>query len=264
MVKKMLQRHEAFEPTVTSALYDGGVLSMDRWLGQVLDRLHELDLYDRTLIVLTSDHGEQLGERDGSFYNVHGANLYEEMVHVPLILKLPGQEAAGTRVPVTTRAIDVMPTILDLAGVGTEGLGMQGASLRPLWEDPLAAEDRIAVSEAITKPFELKSLRSGPFKYVLRVSPEDVARHGRAHIPPIPKDQQLFDLRQDPEELSNLLADDETEEELSRLAESLEEGLRARVSEKQRPPVTTRGDDEMLEALHALGYLEGDAPAAKR
>jgi hypothetical protein len=141
---------------------------------------------------------------------------------------------------------------------------MQGASLRPLWEDSAAIEDRPAVSEAVTKPFELKSLRSGPFKYILRVSPEDVARHGRAHIPPIPEDRQLFDLRQDPEELSNLLDRDQSDEQLSRRAESIEKELRARVSDRRRPPVTTRGDGEMLEALHALGYLEGDAPAERR
>jgi len=99
----------------------------------------------------------------------------------------PGQEAARTRIAATMRAIDVMPTIIDLAGISASGIEMQGTSLRPLWEDPAAAEDRAAVSEAVTKPPELKSIRWGPLKYLVRTSPDEVARHSRAHIPLFPK-----------------------------------------------------------------------------
>jgi arylsulfatase A-like enzyme len=263
-VERILEDHGAFTPEVTYALYDGGVLSMDRWVGRVLDHLEELDLYDRTLIVLTSDHGEQLGERDGRFYNVHGDTLYEEMVRVPLIVKLPGQEAAGTRVAVTTRGIDVMPTILDLADISTDGLDIQGTSLRPLWQDPGTAEARPAVSESVTEPFELKSIRWGPMKYIVRTSPEDVARHGRAHIPSVPEKRQLFDLRRDPGELVNLLEARETAPEVSGTASRLADELRSRVSEKQGHPVTTQADQEMLDALRALGYIDGSATEPER
>jgi arylsulfatase A-like enzyme len=90
-----LKRHRE----LPGALYDGGVASADRWVGELLAFLREAGLYDRTTIVLTSDHGEELGDRaPGGIFGTHGHSLYEEMVGVPLIVKLPGQAHAGSRV----------------------------------------------------------------------------------------------------------------------------------------------------------------------
>ena len=68
-------------------------------MGQLVDRLKALGLYDRTLIVFTSDHGDEFGEHNPNYiYDMHGHTNYEEIIHVPLILKLPHQADAGTRV----------------------------------------------------------------------------------------------------------------------------------------------------------------------
>ena len=117
-----MRRHDAYTPEVTRALYDGGVRSFDRRLGELLDFLDARGLDESTLVVLTSDHGEQLGEEgrpspygDG-FYNVHGHTLYEEMIRVPLIVRRPGSRE-GRRIHAVTASIDVLPTILELVGV---------------------------------------------------------------------------------------------------------------------------------------------------
>ena len=93
--------------------YYGAIHAVDRNLGRLLAKLDELNLSQKTIVVFTSDHGEEFADRSGdSFFNVHGHNLYEEMVRVPLIVKLPGQRHAGARVREVTRAIDVLPTVL--------------------------------------------------------------------------------------------------------------------------------------------------------
>ena len=131
-----MRRYKAYNPEVTNALYDGGVRSFDRHLGELLDFLEARGLDQRTILVLTSDHGEQLGDAgrpapfgDG-FYNVHGHTLFEELVRVPLIVRLPGQRE-GRRIPAVTASIDVMPTILDVLGLPAPP-EVQGRSLRPL------------------------------------------------------------------------------------------------------------------------------------
>src|SRR6185436_5875330 len=104
---------------------------LDSRLGELFARLDRLDLSDRTLVIITSDHGESLGEH--GLYT-HGSSLHEEQVRVPLILRLPGRLPAGLVVSDGMAShVDLVPTILDLAGQ-RPAAGAQGLSLRPLWE----------------------------------------------------------------------------------------------------------------------------------
>ncbi len=96
------------------ALYVDEIRHLDRQLAPFVAWLKASGIYDRTLIVLTSDHGEEFGEHGGFW---HGTTLYEEQIHVPLILKLPRQELAGTRVPWQVRLIDVAPTVTAVMGI---------------------------------------------------------------------------------------------------------------------------------------------------
>ena len=92
---------------------------------RLVARLEHLGVYDRTLIVFTSDHGEELAEHDPrNLYDKHGHTAYEEIIRLPLIVKLPGQQRAGTRVGALTRAVDVMPTVLDVLDLSA-GHGFQ-------------------------------------------------------------------------------------------------------------------------------------------
>jgi arylsulfatase A-like enzyme len=263
--EKTLREAGAFTREVCSALYDGGVRSADRWVGRLLETLRSSGLYDRTLVVLTSDHGEQLGEapdeaggtaRDGHFYDAHGHTLYEELVHVPLVVKLPGRPGPARRVSAVTRAIDVMPTILDVVGLAPAAPGrLQGLSLRPFWEGPPPAP-REAFTEALSTDREGKSLRDDHYKYIVSIWPRQVSRHGRSYVP-APKrlaGVELYDLVADPGERRNLLRDPTPE--MRRLAARFDAELRRRAAEAPGHAEATHLGEEALQRLRALGYLQ--------
>jgi arylsulfatase A-like enzyme len=108
------------------AMYDEAILKVDDHLGRLFEDLRRRGLYDEAVVVVTGDHGESF-EHD--FYG-HGC-LWEDIVHVPLIVKLPGREAAGTRVAESVQLVDVYATLLDL--VGHEPYAwLHGRSLLPL------------------------------------------------------------------------------------------------------------------------------------
>jgi arylsulfatase A-like enzyme len=260
-----LRGADAYTRAVCSALYDGGVRSADRWVGRLLQALRATRLYDRTLVVLTSDHGEQLGEapdetggkaRDGRFYAAHGHTLYEELIHVPLIMKLPGAPGPARRVSVVTRAIDVMPTILDVVGLAPAAPGReQGLSLRPLWEGR-PSSPREAFTEALSTDREDKSLRDARYKYVVTMWPRQVSRHGRSWVAPAERlaRTELYDLAADPGERRNLLRDPTPE--VRRLAERFDAELRGRAAEAPGHAETTHLGEKTLQRLRALGYLK--------
>ncbi len=107
--------------------YDGGVWYADRGLGLLLDGLKERGLYDDTLIVVTSDHGESLDEREPCWFT-HDPFLYEETLRVPLVIRFPGGEHGGRTVDALARGVDVLPTMLAVADLPLVG-GEQGRSL---------------------------------------------------------------------------------------------------------------------------------------
>lgn len=109
------------------ALYDGEILASDRAFGRLVRELKKRDLYDQTIIALVSDHGEEMYERRG-FGHVH--SLYQELVHVPWILKLPAGQAAGLRVKSNWCHLDTAPTLLGLAGLPSPS-SMTGRAFAP-------------------------------------------------------------------------------------------------------------------------------------
>jgi len=133
---------------VARASYAGEVSMVDRWVGHLLEKLEAMNLWDSTAVVLTTDHGFYFGEHGGLFGKLLGTGgtygavekaaqvtqhwfrspLYEEIVHIPLMLKVPGVSAARTGA--LTSAVDLMPTVLELAGVDAPDT-VQGMSLLP-------------------------------------------------------------------------------------------------------------------------------------
>ncbi len=101
---------------LVSSAYDSGVAYADEQVSRLLKKLAELELQDNTIIVVTSDHGEMLGEHD----SVGHVYLFEENILVPLIIAAPGGRGAGRVISDQVRSIDLVPTILDLAGVPRE------------------------------------------------------------------------------------------------------------------------------------------------
>ncbi len=254
-VKKFLQRRDAFNLTVCDALYAGGILSMDRWLGRLVDELRSRGLYDRTMIVFTSDHGEEFADHDPTrFHDYHGHSAFEEIVRVPLIIKLPGQRHAGSRVEGVASMIDLMPTILDVLGASPAQSEMQGVSLKASWEASSSTPPRIAFSEASARSKEVKSVRTDRHKYIVEIAPEVVSRHGRSHVPDEPGLRMMFDLVEDPREKSNLLV--QADARTAELGSRLEQQLRAFVAAQPGETEEIVLDPETLEKLKALGYVD--------
>jgi arylsulfatase A-like enzyme len=247
-------RFEAFGRStraISSALYDGGILSADRRVGELVGHLRQAGLYDRTLLVVTSDHGEELGERGpAGFFGSHGHTLYDELLSVPLIVKLPGQRHAGRRVAAVVRAIDVMPTVLEVLGI-PRGPALEGRSLRPLWRGEEAGR-RVAFSEALAFGEEKKSARTDRYKLILTVPAPDVVRRGRRGAPAWPVGRELYDLQEDPAETRNLVAGTGRHP----VAEELEAPLREHLGDYAESPALAELPAETVEQLRALGYID--------
>jgi arylsulfatase A-like enzyme len=225
--------------------YDGGVWYADQALGALFRALRERGLLEDTVIVVTSDHGESLRERDPVWFT-HDPFLYEETLRVPLIVRLPGGERGGERVSALARGIDVLPTLLEAADL--PAAGTHGRSLLDLPED----EGRPVYLFAQTQTRRAKE-RGGPTQasdgwFERRETVSDgrlkllVDRNtGR---------QALFDLERDPLERRDVSEDPELSADLARLEQALL-GFRA------LPPVGTPVEDltpEQRALLDAIGY----------
>jgi arylsulfatase A-like enzyme len=169
--------------------YDSELAYNDLWLGRMISVLRELGLYDSTLIAVTADHGEEFGEH-GIFH--HGRSLFEAVVHIPLILKLPGSASAGRRVEAVGDNTDVGPTLTRLAGLAPPA-GSQGRDLGSLIAGR-SLEPKTLLAEQSGTVDLLYSARDARYKLVARLIPE--------------VKESLYDIASDPLETTNLLATD--------------------------------------------------------
>jgi arylsulfatase A-like enzyme len=223
------------------ALYDGGVQACDREVGRLLDGLAELGLENDTVVIVTSDHGEELAEgRYPRFAGDHGHALHEELVHVPLLVAVPGAEAR--RVAAQVRSMDVMPTVLELLGVAAPD-DVEGRSLVPFLEGRAEADERIARGGSPEEGPDREFVRLAGRKLVRRL---EVPEPGSPfeHVPEL----QLFDLDADPGERHDLAR--EQPETVRLLLEVLE---------RTGPGATIDRDElsvpeDLAEQLRALGY----------
>jgi arylsulfatase len=126
----------------TIARYDETILKVDHFLGRLFAELRERGLYDEAVIAVSGDHGEHFGP---DAYG-HGV-MHEDVLHVPLVLKLPGNAHAGKRVEEGVQLVDLYPTLLELAGADAAGRALHGESLLPRIERAAAGEPRALFSE---------------------------------------------------------------------------------------------------------------------
>ena len=216
--------------------YDGEVAFVDEQLGVLLRALEQSGPLARTLVLVTGDHGESLGEHGE---DTHGVFVYDSTLLVPLILAGPGVPA-GHESRVVARLVDVTPTLLDLAGLRPLGVS-DGRSLRPalggraMPDEPAYVESLYVQHQLGRAP--LHGLRTAAWKLVDAPRPE------------------LYALREDPGETR-----DRTRDEPGRV-EGLRRGLQALLS-APTPDARSEVDPEVRERLAALGYL-GGAPAGR-
>lgn len=168
-------------------LYDGELYYTDKHIGRLLDFLSRHPAGARTIVIVTSDHGD--GFREHGFIN-HGMALYKELIHVPLIVYVPDVEPRVVDGPVS--ALDVLPTIADLAGIDISDLSVEGESLVPQIFHGRDARNRIVFAET-NWPDPLRAAISNDYKLIYNL---------KANV------YQLFDLRVDPWEKKNLWGKD--------------------------------------------------------
>jgi len=187
--------------------YDCEIYYVDFHIGRVIDKLKEMDVYDDTLIIITSDHGEVMFEHHQAMSKEkiefgHGL-LYNELLHVPLILKMPNQEYRGRKIKSFTQTIDIFPTILEVAGVKDKYI-VDGISLLNLIRGEEKEIRDMVVGTYVSKNFTARSLTTREWKYII-YNPFDI---------------ELYNREKDPFELYNLA--DEEKEIASKLNEMIE------------------------------------------
>jgi arylsulfatase A-like enzyme len=232
-----------YEVDYVKALYDGDLRTTDRYVGELVDHLKQLALLDRTLIVVTSDHGEELGEHFPSNIGDHGHSLHEELLHVPLVLRDPLHTYPVKRVTPVVRTIDVLPTMADLLRVEIDH-PLEGQSLVPFLEGK-ETEDRPLLAGWNRKGVLRFALRDGGFKLM-----HDTGTAAKRPLLDPPPAEQLFDLRHDPGELEDL-----TKTKTARagaMRDALEQHLRDLGQRSGSPE--TEIDRKLRERLDSLGY----------
>jgi arylsulfatase A-like enzyme len=215
--------------------YDGALAYLDVEVGELLERLKQLRIYDNTLIVITADHGEAFGEKG---YLEHGTSLYQDQIHVPLIVKYPNSDRKGV-VDDFVSTIDIVPTVLQRVAL-PQPAALQGRDLQSLPATP-----RPIISEAY--PREAFQGLGTRYQHVSRA-----IFQGRFKlIASSADDLELYDLGVDPKETRNL---EKTQtQEGDELKARLAAWLSAASPQEGGAPVT---DPETLERLRSLGYIK--------
>ncbi len=219
---------EPFASRYAAAPYDGEIAAADAIVGRLLERLDAWDLYERSMIVLLSDHGEGLGDHGEQ---EHEFLLYREALQVPLLVKLPGGERGGATVANPAQLSDLVPTITELLGLDTpEELAGRSLFQEAQSERPILAEN--VYSRLHFGWSELASVIQGRYHLI----------HG--------PDPELYDLLADPGEKENLVREE------AGTAHALRRALDAVDFELQAPGAE---DAETRAQLEALGYVAGFA-----
>ena len=226
-------------------IHEAEVRYMDLHIGRLLDELERTGLADEMVIVVVADHGEGLGDHD---WWTHGI-LYQEQVRVPLIIRAPGK-AGGRRIQHLARTIDIMPTVLDLAGVDPEaGPAMDGLSLVPQLEGQAVDRRRVAYSDSVnmlTYGFaEGITDRKDEVLFAVLDWPWKLIYHYKR-----PSDSELYNLADDPGELHNLLPTQQDQ------ARRLFSELRSRKFLPDDRLEQGQMSPEDIERLKSLGYVK--------
>jgi len=213
--------------------YAAGVAAFDRGLGIFLERLERRGVLEDAAVILTADHGEELLEHGGWD---HGRTLYDEQLHVPLLLLLPGAEPR--QVEDVVSLVDLHPTLLELAGLAAAADADDASSLLPLVRGQGTRPTRSALAMATKWRPDLHAIRTADHKLIL-----DMATGAGV----------LFDLASDPGERRSAAADQrEVADDYARrlLARTLR--MRGRAVAAEDAPL----DASTIEALAALGYVD--------
>jgi choline-sulfatase len=223
--------------------YDGEIAYTDAVIGRLLRRLDDRGLTDRTLIVLTADHGESLGEHEEA---THGIFIYDATLRVPLVFSRQGTVPAGKVVQRPVGSIDIVPTILAVLGIPPPP-SVQGASLLPAMQTAGETGGGETYIESLSGWLDrrwapLQGIRSADWKFIDAPQPE------------------LYDLKSDPGERKNVIS--AHSDEAKRMRAALQKILRASPSPAAAKIKPAAMSPESREKLRALGYVAGKPASA--
>ena len=220
-------------------LYDAEIDFMDDQIGRFIDEMKSLGLYETSTIVIVSDHGEEFWEHGGF---QHGHSLYDELVHIPLVIKFPEtMELAGRSVAAQVRLIDVIPTTLRVAGVDAPD-SFLGRSLLP-WARGDAGDDLPAYFESTLYGPPLIARRGPRYKFIQELTQAGIGA------------SVLFDWKQDPGETKDLSIEvpEARDEEQSKLLRFHSGNLDRARSMSENEAMSLHPD--RIKQLKSLGYL---------
>ena len=251
-----------FQVEQATALYDAELAYVDEQLQRFFDALKSSGVWGRSLIIVTADHGEAFYEHEnwdhGRQWRHEKPGLYEEIVHVPLIVKWPGErpsERIARKIPNHVSQMDISPTILEAAGI--ESATRWATGLRRWVEGDTGRDEpaRNTITEIVSSHRDRGAglqiaLRDQDTKYIATFRADTVAEiHGTA-----PVREELYDLRNDPREQRNLLEEDDA------LPDPFRAALRSYLKSARSLAPTAEGDvvpdEKLLEELRSLGYVE--------
>lgn len=233
--------HHIYEPPEPFAgrfaddLYAGEICYTDFHIGRVIEKLRDLGIYDSTLIILTGDHGEMLGEHGET---THGYFIYESAIKVPLIIKRP-HSSRHLDISDTVGLVDIVPTVCSMAGVEAPS-PVHGEDLSAYWRKRAKKRVRYIYTESMvpmkSDAASLLGVVSGDFKYIQTTRPE------------------LYDTAEDHLETNNLIHDQ------TKRAHLLREHLKLLLVKQVRSGLTVervKGGREFKQQLESLGYIGG-------
>jgi arylsulfatase A-like enzyme len=237
------------------ALYDGSIRLTDEVLIKALvERLKSLGLYNRTLLIVTSDHGEEFFDHGGW---AHTRTVYDEVIKVPLVVHFPGGKHAGRRVKSIVRSVDIVPTVLEELGVDFAPDDFDGRGLLSVLDGRETADRHfvaeLAPSVTQTHNHAAAAVNSGRNKIIIngRFSRENMAYF--MFPPPSFPAIELFDLTSDPGEKTNVMDRPEraaAARELAGRGEALMNGLKNRTGDMTKLP------KNLEDQLRSLGYIK--------
>jgi arylsulfatase len=243
------------KPALVEMAYHRGIENFDRYLGELLAILAARPDWDKTAVIITSDHGEALFERG---YGNHGRALYQDEVAIPFAARLPGVRARSGKVHCPIGLADVLPTVCDYLGIACPD-GLAGTSLLSRGDK---RPPRFLIVEGVHGNPSHRAVVGDRYKLIYepngRVGPGFVrdAEQGKAHP------WALYDLREDPGETHDLLAGESPAPELEATRHEMSEVIHAIASRpRARELPSTTIDPAMAERLRELGYLSEEPGA---
>jgi arylsulfatase A-like enzyme len=233
-------------------LYDGEIRYVDdNLIGPLVAKLKETDLYDNTMIILTSDHGEEFFDHKGW---THGHSLYNELIRVPLIIKFPHDKFSGKTVSCTVSSVDIMPTVLDEMDIDFSDMIMDGQSLFPVLKGR-ETDERLFLADIGDNLMNAHipqkvSMIQGKYKLILN---KEFSRQDLDFFTVPPPDTpriELYNLTNDMREKNNIADKNPS------LIQVIVQKINAIYSQaKKRKPEKTEIDEKLKEQLKALGYI---------